>query len=193
MKRKIFELQYFQIVRKEDDSCNVQYIKEHAIFIRDALRKLSNRFANSKQLSALYLLLFSDVFHQNSLEVQCKTSECFMVGDGPAAFDPTELFFASFFPISFFAVILYLLLYSSTCHHIIIFVHHCICGRISVFVAGWAGFPEAVVDYGQPLQEQTISTVPQCNANVEAKIFWFLLLMLKYCIFKLKYICYFQS
>ena len=111
-----------------------------------------------------------------------------MVGDGPAAFDPTELFFASFFPISFFAVILYLLLYSSTCHHIIIFVHHCICGRISVFVAGWAGFPEAVVDYGQPLQEQTISTVPQCNANVEAKIFWFLLLMLKYCIFKLKYI-----
>ena len=81
---------------------NVQYIKEYAIFIRDALRKLSNKFTNSKQHSALYLLSFSDVFHQNSLEVLCKPSECFMMGDGPAAFDPTELFFASFFPISFF-------------------------------------------------------------------------------------------
>ena len=113
--------------------------------MRDALRKLSNKFTNSKQHSALYLLSFSDVFHRNSLEVQCKTSECFMMGDGPAAFDPTE--FCCLFPSNFifFAIISYLLLYSSTCHHIIIFVDfrtllylwmdQCICCCISVFVA----------------------------------------------------------
>ena len=138
MKRKIFELQYFQIVRKEDDSCNVQYIKEHAIFIRDALRKLSNKFTNSKQYSALYLLSFSDVFHRNSLEVQCKTSECFMMGDGPAAFDPTEfccLFPSNFIFLPLYCICCYIQALVTTSSYLWISAHYCICGWISVFVA----------------------------------------------------------
>ena len=62
-----------------------------------------------------------------------------MMGDGPAAFDPTEfccLFPSNFIFLPLYCICCYIQALVTTSSYLWISAHYCICGCISVFVAG---------------------------------------------------------
>ena len=61
-----------------------------------------------------------------------------MMGDGPAAFDPTEfccLFPSNFIFLPLYRICCYIQALVTTSSYLWISAHYCICGWISVFVA----------------------------------------------------------